>query len=519
MEFDVLIRNGDVIDGSRNSRRQRADVGIQGDRIAAVGDLGESTAATKIDAIGKILSPGFIDVHIHSEIELLGGPHRYASLLQGVTTQLLAPDGFGWAPLTSEQVRELWEATVAIYGPLELDPQWDSPDAYLRLFDGNTPANVMPQVPHTAVRLAAMGWEARPATDDELDVMRGLVRQWMEAGATCLCLGLDYQPSAFSDTRELIELSKVAAEYDGIYTAHVRYNTVGLESAWRETMEIGKEAGIPVHISHEYVRDVTANLLGEAAEICDLTFESYMYPAGCTHLLNLMPMPYQAGGPDGVRHRLQTDEGREAISTAIAAKLRRDYEQGSRAIFANTRSGRWIGQDMVSAAEQEGMQLEDFVLEVFDVEYPEGLMVYRRGDTPEQVDEMVRRTFSHPRMMVASDGIYYGPHAHPRGYGCFARAIRKGVRDLGAVTLEEAVWKMAGFPAERFRIPERGLLQESYFADVVVFDPDEIADRSTWDEPRRHPVGIDRVLVNGEIVVERGEPSGELPGRVIRGGR
>jgi N-acyl-D-amino-acid deacylase len=517
MEFDVLIRNGEVIDGSQTGVRRRYDVGITGDRVTAIGALADSSAATEIDAAGGIVAPGFIDVHIHSEIELLGGPHRYAGLLQGVTTQLLAPDGFGWAPLSADEARSLWEATVAIYGPLELEPGWDSPDDYLALFEGNTPANVMPQVPHTAVRLKSMGWDARPATDDELEVMRGLVRRWMEAGATCLCLGLDYQPSAFSDTRELIELSKVAREYDGIYTAHVRYNTVGLEAAWRETMEIGKEAGIPVHISHEWVRDVTAGLLDEAEEICDLTFESYLYPAGCTHLLNLMPMPYQAGGPDGVRARLSTEEGRAAISSAIADRLRRDYEQGSRAIFANTRSGRWVGQDMVSAAEGEDMPLEAFVLEVFDVEYPEGLMVYRRGDTPEQIDAWVARTFSHPRMMVASDGIYYGPHAHPRGYGCFARALRKGVRELRAVSLEEAIWKMSGFPAERFRIPERGELREGYFADVVVFDPETIADRSTWDEPRLHPVGIDRVLVNGEVVVAGGTPSGALPGRVVRG--
>ncbi len=517
MDFDLLIRDGEVIDGSRAGKRRRADVGIAGDRIVAIGDLAGSSAATEIDANGKIVSPGFIDVHIHSEIELLGGPHRYASLLQGVTTQLLTPDGFGWAPLTPEQSRELWEATVAIYGPLALEPNWETPEAFLDLFRSNTPANVLPQVPHTAVRLAAMGWDARPATDNELDTMRGLVRQWMEAGATCLCLGLDYQPSAFSDTRELIELSKVAAEYDGIYTAHVRYNMVGLESAWHETMEIGQYAGIPVHISHEYVRDVTAGLLDEALGICDLTFESYMYPAGCTHLLNLMPMGLQAGGPAGVRARLETDDGRKMISETIAAKLRADYNIGSRAIFANTRTGRWIGQDMVSAAEQEDMPLEAFVLEVFDVEFPEGLMVYRRGDTPEQVDEMVRRTISHPQMMVASDGIYYGPHAHPRGYGCFARAIRKGVRELGAVSLEEAIWKMAGFPAERFRIPERGQLREGNFADVVVFDPDEYADRSTWDEPRLHPVGVDRVIVNGKVVIADGEPTGEIPGQVLSG--
>lgn len=518
MDFQILIQGGSVVDGSGERAPFPADVGISGDRITAIGDLTDSSAETVVDATGKVVSPGFIDVHIHSEMELLGGPHRHASLLQGVTTQLLAPDGFGWAPLDPDEVRSLWEATVAIYGPLGLEPDWPDPESYLQLFDGNTPANVMPQVPHTAVRLKTMGWAARPATDGELEEMRGLVRQWMEAGATCLCLGLDYQPSAFADTRELIELSKVAAEYDGIYTAHVRYNGIGLEAAWRETMEISEQAGIPVHISHEYVRDVTAGLLEEAEERADLTFESYMYPAGCTHLLNLLPIPLQAGGPSGIRYRLGEPDGREAIRNALEMRLLRDRELGQRAIFAHTPSGRWIGLDMNEAAEQEGVTAGEFALRVFDEEYPEALMIYHRGGTPEQIDEMVRRTIQHPKMMVASDGIYHGDHAHPRGYGCFARALRKGVRELHAVSIEEAVWKMAGFPAQRFRIPERGQLREGYFADVVVFDPETVADRATWDEPREHPVGFDSVSVNGELVVKDGTPAESLPGVVIRGG-
>lgn len=517
MEFQTLIQGGAIVDGSGDRPAFTADVGINGDRVAAIGDLSDSRAGTVIDATGKVVAPGFIDVHIHSEIELLGGPHRYASLLQGVTTQLLTPDGFGWAPLDPDEVRSLWEATVAIYGPLDLEPNWPTPEDYLRLFVDNTPANVMPQVPHTAVRLKAMGWAARPATDEELDEMRGLVRQWMEAGATCLCLGLDYQPSAFSDTNELIELSKVAGEYDGIYTAHIRYNGIGLEAAWRETMEIGEKSGIPVHISHEYVRDVTAALLDEADGRCDLSFESYMYPAGCTHLLNLLPIPLQAGGPSGIRQRLSEPDGREAIRNALELRLLRDKETGQRAIFAHTPSGRWIGMDMVQAAEQEGISPGEFALRVFDEEYPEALMIYHRGGTQEQIDEMVRRTIQHPKMMVASDGIYHGVHAHPRGYGCFARALRKGVRELEAVTLEDAIWKMAGYPAERFRIPERGQLREGYFADVVVFDRDSVADRATWENPREHPVGIGTVLVNGEVVVEGGTPTDVLPGVVIRG--
>lgn len=515
MEFDVLIRNGQVVDGTANATARQADVGIRGDRIEAIGDLADSTGATEVDASGRVVSPGFIDVHIHSEIELLGGEHRYASLLQGVTTQLLTPDGFGWAPLTPEQARDLWEATVAIYGPLNLEPDWPTPEAFLEIFKGNTPANVLPQVPHTAVRLAAMGWDARPATEDELETMRGLVRQWMEAGATCLCLGLDYQPSAFADTRELIELSKVAGDYDGIYTAHIRNNEIGREAAWRETMEIGEKSGVPVHISHEYVDDLTAGLLDEADARCDLTFESYMYPAGCTHLLNLLPIPLQAGGPDGVRARLADPEGRKQIHAAFERRLAFDREHGRKAVFANTKSGRYIAMTVEEAAEQEDMPTADFLLKVFDEEYPEGLMIYHRGGSDEEVNAMVARTISHPKMMVASDGIYHGPHAHPRGYGCFARALRLGVRELGAVSLEEAIYKMSGFPAERFRIKDRGYLKEGLAADVVIFDPATVADRATWDEPRLEPVGFDQIYVNGRLVIDHGTPTSAIPGKVL----
>lgn len=515
MSYDLILRGGVVVDGSGAGRHGPTDVGVSGGRITAIGDLSGQTAARELDANGKIVSPGFIDVHIHSEIELLGGEHRYASLLQGVTTQLLTPDGFGWAPLTSQQATELWEATVAIYGPMSLEPNWPTPQAFLALFDGATPANVFPQVPHTALRYRVMGWEPRPATDDELEGLRRLTREWMEAGATCLCLGLDYQPSAFADTRELIELSKVAREYNGIYTAHVRYNEIGRVAAFRETMRIGQEADIPVHISHEFATDETEPLFEEARQLCDMTFESYMYPAGCTHLLNMLPIPLQGGGPPAVQERLRDPAARAAMRAALKLRLESDRAAGARSIFANTHTGRYIGLSIFDAADQEGLDVADFAMKVFDEEYPEGLMVYRRFATDEDERELVRRTLRHPMMMVASDGIYNGPHAHPRGYGCFARTLGLGVRELGAVSLEEAVYKMSGFPAERFRIKEHGLLREGFGADIVVFDAATVAARSTWEEPRLHPVGVEHVIVNGELVVSGGRPTGALPGRVL----
>ena len=232
MELDTIIRNGSVVDGTGSPARQ-TDVGIRGDRIEVIDELDGAMAANIIDATGRVVSPGFIDVHLHSEVAL-ADPHdqrRYGSVLQGVTTHLTAPDGFGWAPLDHEKAASLWRSTLFSHGEANLSLGWPTPEDYLSIFAGNTPVNVVPQVPHCAIRFGAMGWAGRPATDAELEQMRATTREWMEAGAVALCLGLDYQPSAFTDTRELIELSKVAAEYGGIYAAHVRYNDIGRDAA------------------------------------------------------------------------------------------------------------------------------------------------------------------------------------------------------------------------------------------------------------------------------------------------
>ena len=518
MDFDVLIRNGQVVDGSGAPGR-RADVGIRGDRIVAVDRLDGATAGEVIDAAGLVVAPGFIDVHVHSEVALAdpSNPYRYGSVLQGVTTHLTAPDGFGWAPLSPAQAEQLWQFTLFSHGRADLALDWPTPEDYLAIFAGRTPVNVVPQVPHCAVRFGAMGWAARPATDDELDQMRRTTRQWMEAGATCLCLGLDYQPSAFADTRELIELSKVAAEYGGVYAAHIRYNLLGSAAAWRETVEVGRQADIPVHVSHEFVTDATEPLLEEAAGVCDLTFESYLYPAGCTHLALLLPEWAQAGGPEGIRERLRDPATRATLRDTLQQVLNGPSdERHARPVFVDTQSGRYIGMSVAEAAASEGEAVGDFAVRVLEEEFPYALMVYHHGGTPEKHREKARRTLRHPRMMVASDGMYHGRSAHPRAFGCFAQALRLGVRELDAVSLEGAVHKMSGFPAERFRIKDRGLLRPGFGADVVIFNPDTVADCATWEEPRLTPVGIARVIVNGETVVAGGEPTGALPGRVLR---
>ena len=515
MDFDVLIRNGFVVDGS-GAPGFAADVGIRKDRIAAIGTLDSSTAREVIDATGMIVCPGFIDVHVHSEVQL-ADPHnktRYGSVLQGVTTHLTGPDGFGWAPVGSSQYSELWESTLFSHGVSEALRDYTSPESYLACFAGNSPVNIVPQVPHCAVRYAVMGWSNRIATDDELDQMKVLTRQWLDAGAAALCLGLDYQPSAFADTRELVELSRVAREYGAIYAAHVRYNDLGTVGAWRETMTIGERADVPVHISHESVTEITAPLLDEAANRCDLSFESYLYPAGCTHLALSLPIWAQAGGPAGIRERIKDAESAAKIKEALTLRLA-PSELNERPVFVHTQTGKYIGLTLSEAAAEENMELGDFALHVLAEEDPYALMVYHRGWSEEAATRYIASTVQHSSMMVASDGIYHGVSGHPRAFGTFAKVLRQCVRDISAVSMEAEIYKMSGFPASRFGIRDRGQLKEEYAADIVIFDPVEVTDRSTWEDPFLPPDGIPWVFVNGTPVVNNGEITSALPGKVL----
>ena len=514
MAFDCIIRNAAIVDGSGDRAPYAGDVGVAGDKIAAVGSLDGAQARTTIDAGGRALSPGFIDAHVHSEIPLLGGRDQLAALYQGVTTHFLAPDGFGWAPLSHDRAREMWRNTQFAYPDdkgLALD--WSSPEEYLSIFPGKVPANVYPQVPHCAVRLGAMGWDPRPASDAELAVMAATTRQWLEAGAGVLCLGLDYQPSANADLRELVELSKIAASYGALYAAHLRYQILGRPRAWEEIIEISRQARIPVHVSHERVDGESEEILARIdREDVDLSFESYLYPAGMTHMLMQLPMPVQAGTPDEVLQRLKDPETRRASLPYLKQNLGPLGNQ----IVGYTPSGRYIGMTISAAAESLGKSWEDFIYDLIVEE--DGVETFVcRWHTPEDKNQAtIERTAVHPRMMIASDGIYDIPHPHPRGYGCFARVLRQFVRQRGLLSLQEAVYKMSGYPARRFGLADRGRIAEGMAADLVLFDPDTVADRSTWDEPVQRAVGVDQVMVNGTWVIERGEWTGHLPGRVLR---
>lgn len=514
MAFDVVIRGGEVIDGTGRTDRYRSDVGIQNGRVAGIGDLSEAEAARTIDAGGHVVCPGFIDVHVHSENSLLGGRDQMGGLRQGVTTHLLAPDGFGWAGLSREEALPLWHYTQFAYGePLE-PVNWPTIESYLDLFPGRSPANVYPQVPHCAVRVKAMGWDPSPPTPDQLKVMEAETRAWMEAGAGCLCLGLDYQPSANAPFEELVALCKVAVEYDGIYAAHLRYQILGREQAWQEIIDLHRASGIPVHVSHERVDDMTGRILDQAVnDGVDITFESYLYPAGMTHITMQLPMWVQTGSPDEVLERMhQPDTRRKALEYLKSTNL------ADRQYIGYTRSGRFAGMTLGEAARSVNKSNEEFAYDlVLDEDGIQAFVMFWPVSEAE-VDAVLNRTAPHPLMMVASDGVYDCTHPHPRGWGCFAQMLRKFVRERGLLSLEEAVYKMSGFPAERYRLKDRGVLREGAPADVVVFDPHTVADRATFEAPIQPPDGIPHVLVNGLPVIENYEPTAHRPGQVLRRG-
>jgi len=512
MNFDLIVRNGTIVDGTGAKPPFAADIGIQGDAITAIGDLSGAESGHTLDATGLIVAPGFIDVHVHGEIALLGGRDQFCEVRQGITTQLMAPDGFGWARLTGKRAEELWEYTRFGVGDVDIQPDWPTIDSYLSLFDRTTPSNVCPQVPHCAVRLEVMGWDTRPATEEEIARMAGITREWMEAGACALNLGLDYQPSSNADFNELVQLCKVTAEYDGIYAAHIRYHTIGREGAWQETVDLAKAAGIPVHVSHERVDDVTSKILDEIdRNEDDVTFESYLYPAGMTHMTMMLPMEMQQGSPEEVLNRLENPATKSAALPEMKEWLGRADQ-----IVGFTRSGRYVGERLCDIAATAGKQPEEFAYDLILEEDGYQGFIFPWQVTKSEASETVDRTIQHDRMMVASDGLYNVAHSHPRSQGCFARVLGEFVREKQAVSIEEAVYKMSGFPADRFRLGKRGRIAESYAADLALFDPQTVAAQSTYDNPNQKPVGIPHVIVNGQVVVQDGKPTSARPGKVIR---
>ena len=488
--YDTLIRNGQVIDGTGAPAR-RADVAVAGGRIAAVGAV-EGEAARDIDAAGLVVAPGFIDVHAHDDVALLNNPGLDFKATQGVTTVVCGNCGAGAAPANDRLQQFYARGLEGILGPVP-DFAWRSLGEFYQAVRAARPAvNAAFLVPHGVLRVAAMGWERRPPSDDELAAMKEHLAEGMDNGAVGLSTGLMYRPGAYAETEELIALARVAARFGGLYVSHIRNEGAGLLDSVREAIRIGEEAEVPVQISHHKasgranwgLTEQSLSIIEEArARGLDVTIDAYPYSAASTALAALLM-------------RGQLVRGMVPDDILVASVKRQHQYEGKRLDEVATM------MDLpVDEAIQRLLQEEENAVVVV-------MFIMEEGD--------VRRVLQHPACMIGSDGIPSPTgKPHPRLYGTFPRVLGHYVREVGLLSLEEAVRRMTSLPAAKFHLADRGRIAEGAWADLTVFDPERVADTATYDDPRRYPTGIAYVFVNGEPVVARGAPVAGGAGRVL----
>ncbi len=518
--FDVIVRNGTIIDGTRRPR-QRADVGIRADRIAAVGDLATADARVLIDASGLIVAPGFVDLHTHSDGWLLKKPHLTAKTRQGFTTEVLMADGISYAPVRRHNAGE-WIYYLRSLDALRQDEYtgWESLADYLQRLDRANVQNVATHVPYANVRVNALGWGRHVPDDCQMREIIAAIREGMDEGAVGLSTGLDYISECFAKTKELAEACTALVPRQGLYVTHIRYKK-GILPALREAVEIGRRAGVAVHISHLKGHDlaegeqILAYIDKEARHEVDFSFDVYPYQPGSTMLNFLLPNEVWEDGPLAVLPKLHDPDIRARFAAGLVAY---DLELDKIHIAWTLSKENAIHQGKLLSDYVAEMKLPpaDALCNLLIEERLAVLLVFNQGD-----DRFVRPFLAHDLYLMGSDGIYFEEGIiHPRMYGSAPRLLGPCVRDWKLFSLEDAVYKLSGGPATRFGLTDRGTIRPGAFADLVVFDADSVHDRATYSDPHQYPVGIDHVLVNGVPVVSHGAAVEKLaapfPGRALR---
>ena len=515
---DLLFTNGVVIDGT-GAPGYRAGVAVTGDTLQIIpGDAAGVDAGRIVDAAGYVICPGFIDMHSHSDLKLLTEPAHEAKIRQGVTTEALGMDGLSYAPTTPRALEQLLVYLAAVNGTPP-DVRWSSVADFLALFDGSAACNVFHFVPHAAIRVAAMGWSSRLPTDAELGRMQDLTRQGMRDGAFGFTTGLTYAPGAYSDTNELAAIASVVAEEGGFYCTHSRY-TLGdrLLDPFREALEIGRRSGAPVHISHYHspVAGLGAQMTGLVDDALnrgqDVTYDQYPYPAASTILHSLLPYWAHAGGPQALLTRLADRQVRDLMVRAVEPQWGgQTLDNYIFAHIASDKNKEWEGRSLEELAQHRGGRMVDAVCDLLLEETLEVAFVARTGNL-----ENIREIAAHPAQMIGTDAILTGGRPNPRTYGTYPYVLAQFVRGEGLFTLEQAIRKMTGAPAQRLGLADRGVIRNGAKADLVLFNPQQVDTPATFDDPTQYPVGIDYVLVNGTPVIDGGRHTGALPGRALR---
>jgi len=523
----LVIQNGMIVDGAGNPWF-KSDLEVTGREILRIGKISGSKAKV-VDASGCIVAPGFIDIHSHSDLDILVNPKAESKVRQGVTTEVFPNCGSGPAPLKGAAI-ELIKDDLRELG---LSLNWSTMAQYMRRIERQgVSLNVALLIPHGTLRACVMGFENRKPTEKEMEEMKALTEQCMRQGAFGMCTGLRYVPGSYAETDEVVELLKVVGRYDGFYASHVRDegDRGTYPAAIAEAIEIGEKAGVPVEISHlkalgkrawGKVKDALKIIDDSRTKGVDVTCDMYPYNASGTGFMAWIPKWSHEGGFDKFLERLKDPELRRKIVEETGAVLD-DRGGPEKAVLTRYPPNReYEGKTL---KEISAMKSKDPVDTILD------LIVESKGETPvvnfNMLDEDVEAVMRHRAVMFGTDGYSLAPYGilgrgkpHPRSYGTYPRVLGRYVQDKRLLTIEEAIRKMSSLPAQKLGLQDRGLIKEGMYADIVVFKPETVKDKATFTDPHQYPDGIEYVMVNGTIVVEKGKHSGVLPGRVLRKGK
>lgn len=520
---ELLVRGGTVIDGT-GAERVRADVAVRDGRIAAIGTDLATGGARVIEATGLVVSPGFIDIHSHSDESVLVSSALESAVHQGVTLVVAGNCGGSSAPVLGLAAEEL-EREIARLG---LERTWTSFGEYAAAVErSGSSINFCSFVGHGTLRMGVMGAAARPPSAGELATMRAVLAAALADGAIGMSTGLIYPPSAYGTTDEIAALCEVVRERGGLYASHVRNEGDRLLEAVEENLEIGRRSGVRVQLSHHKasgqrnwgrVRESTALIERARAEGVDVIADQYPYTASSTGLAVTIPNWVHEGGSLALCERLR--------DPAVRSRIRDEYVETGRAwdriVIARARHRpEWAGRTVAALAAEAAQDPLEWTCDAL-IAHDGAIDIVHHSMSEDDVRFVMAKEW----VSIGSDSranAPYGPLSsgkpHPRSYGTFPRVLGRYARDEGVLALEDAVRKMTSLTAERLRLRERGIVREGWWADLVVFDADRIIDTATYDDPHRYPVGIEHVIVNGELALEAGETTAGRHGRFLRLGR
>ena len=526
--FDLIIKNGNIIDGT-GSKPRKSDIGINGDKIISIGDLKNQEAKTIVDAEGLCVSPGFIDTHSHADFDILRDPQHIYGISQGVTTEILSPDGIGIVPLDKSKSKKHIDYLSGILGHPPEDFDGTSFESAKKFYHKKSKINVAVFAGHGPLRLNLTGMNDIPLEGDLLKKAKYKLEESLEQGAAGFSTGLDYYPQTFSNTQELIELSKVAKSKNRVYSVHLRSHEkhrAFANGGILEAIEVARRSEVSLLVEHYRTVEETAgqiDVLLEPVEKAkkegvDITMETYSYPVGCTIPLIFFPGDFHLGGIDNIMSILADQEKRDYWEKELLKNApRHDIEGAMWTSIGREDMHDYAGLSVIDGAKKDNLSPIQHVLDImyrtklncgFRVIPPQIISKWR------QVEEDIMNLLQRPDYVVGSDSVPTGQTLHPRAYGCFTRILGR-LRRRFNIPIELLINRMTKLPADKIGLKGRGEIKENNFADLVIFDSEEINDLATFEDPEILSVGINKVFVNGNLAFDKRKEVTELNGYFI----